>query len=200
MVDGGDDRAVGRGSELLPRIFKDIEAAHSSVHILMFGWREGYVGMRMARLLERKIAEGVEVRVIVDGYGSRPYGEAREMFTRLAERARRSSQRRVPARPGRALPDDQQHRLAAGRSGSRRPPQAVRDRRRVAWTGGAGIEDHFENGGFHDVMVRVTGDVVRQAQAAFLTSFRGHGGPLPATSALFPMPPESGRRRSLSLR
>ena len=50
----------------------------------------------------------------------------------------------------------------------------------VAWTGGAGIEDHFENGGFHDVMVRVTGDVVRQAQAAFLTSFRGHGGPLPA--------------------
>ena len=28
-------------------------------------------------------------------------------------------------------------------------------------------------------MVRVTGDVVRQAQAAFLTSFRGHGGPLP---------------------
>ena len=28
-------------------------------------------------------------------------------------------------------------------------------------------------------MVRVTGNVVRQAQAAFLTSFRGHGGPLP---------------------
>ena len=53
----------------------------------------------------------------------------------------------------------------------------------VAWTGGAGIEDHFENGGFHDVMVRVTGDVVRQAQAAFLTSFRGHGGPLPADLA-----------------
>ena len=34
--------------------------------------------------LERKIAEGVEVRVIVDGYGSRPHGEAREMFTQLA--------------------------------------------------------------------------------------------------------------------
>ena len=50
----------------------------------------------------------------------------------------------------------------------------------VAWTGGAGIEDHFANGKFHDVMVRVTGDVVRQAQALFLMSFRGHGGPLPA--------------------
>ena len=63
----------------------------------------------------------------------------------------------------------------------------------VAWTGGAGIEDHFEDGGFHDVMVRVTGDVVRQAQAAFLTSFHAHGGPLPADlSALFPEPAESG--------
>ena len=63
----------------------------------------------------------------------------------------------------------------------------------VAWTGGAGIEDHFENGGFHDVMVRVTGDVVRQARAAFLTSFRGHGGPLPDDlDPYFPAPAEHG--------
>jgi cardiolipin synthase len=63
----------------------------------------------------------------------------------------------------------------------------------IAWIGGAGIEDHFQNGEFHDVMVRVTGDVVRQAQAAFLTSFRGHAGPLPTDlSPLFPEPAESG--------
>jgi cardiolipin synthase A/B len=42
-------------------------------------------------------------------------------------------------------------------------------------------------------MVRVTGDVVRQAQAAFLTSFRGYGGPLPADlSPRFPAPPDPG--------
>ena len=64
----------------------------------------------------------------------------------------------------------------------------------IAWTGGAGIEDHFENGGFHDMMVRVTGDVVRQAQAAFLTSFHGHGGPLPSElSSLFPEPADPGQ-------
>ena len=64
----------------------------------------------------------------------------------------------------------------------------------VAWIGGAGVEDHFENGGFHDVMVRVTGNVVRQAQALFLMSFRGHGGPLPADlSKYFPKQPEAGR-------
>ena len=72
------------GASFFPRIFADVEAATSSVHILMFGWREGEVGMRMAALLEQKLSEGVEVRVIVDGLGSRPYAQAREMFTRLA--------------------------------------------------------------------------------------------------------------------
>jgi len=72
------------GVNFFPRIFADVEAARSSVHILMFGWREGEVGMAMAALLERKLAEGVEVRVIIDGFGSRPYADARRMFTRLA--------------------------------------------------------------------------------------------------------------------
>ena len=79
------------GVNFFPRIFSDVEAARSSVHILMFGWREGEVGKRMAALLERKLAENVEVRVIVDSFGSRPYEQAREMFTSLAEPERRSS-------------------------------------------------------------------------------------------------------------
>ena len=42
-------------------------------------------------------------------------------------------------------------------------------------------------------MVRVTGDIVRQSQAAFLTSFRGHGGPLPDDLArYFPEPADHG--------
>ena len=42
-------------------------------------------------------------------------------------------------------------------------------------------------------MVRVTGDVVRQAQALFLMSFRAHDGPLPADlSKYFPAQPQAG--------
>ena len=182
------------GKNFFPRIFADVEAARSSVHILMFGWREGEVGLRMAALLEQKLADGLEVRVIVDGLGSRPYGKAREMFTGLAAAGAQIvvNDMFLPDRNG-LFPDDQQRdwRLdEAGRADHRK--LYVVDGT-VAWTGGAGIEDHFQDGGFHDVMVRVTGDVVRQAQAAFLTSFHGHGGPLPADlPALFPEPVESG--------
>ena len=160
----------------------------------MFGWREGDVGKRLAALLERKLADGVQVRVIVDSYGSRPYAEARDMFTGLAAAgAQIVINDEFPLDRDGLYPDDQTldwRQDEVGRADHRK--LYVIDGA-TAWTGGAGIEDHFENGGFHDVMVRVTGDVVRQAQAAFLTSFRGHGGPLPTDlGRYFPEPADGG--------
>jgi cardiolipin synthase len=181
------------GERFFPAILADVEAARSSVHILMFGWREGEIGMRMARLLERKLAEGVAVRVIVDGLGSRPYWNARSMFRSLVAQDAEIVVNDVvpPVRRGR-FPD--------GRLDRRQSELGRADHRklyvidgRVAWIGGAGIEDHFADGRFHDLMVRVTGAVVRQAQAAFLTSHRGHGAAPPADlSPLFPAPEDAG--------
>ena len=184
------------GTEFFPRIFADVRSATSSVHILMFGWREGAVGTRMAALLEEKLAAGVEVRILIDGFGSRPYKQAREMFTGLAAAGAQIVVNDVfpPDRDG-LFPDGQRidwRQDEVGRADHRK--LYVLDGE-VAWTGGAGIEDHFENGGFHDIMVRVTGDVVRQAQAAFLTSFRGHGATLPADlAAYFPAPKVPGTK------
>jgi cardiolipin synthase A/B len=181
------------GSNFFPRIFADIEAAQSSVHILMFGWREGEVGQEMAALLRRKLAEGVEVRAIVDRFGSRPYEEAREMYTSLA-----GAGAQIVVND--ELPLDKDGLFLDQHTDWRHDELGRADHRKlyvidgkIAWTGGAGIEDHFENGGFHDVMTRVTGDVVRQAQAAFLTSFHGYAGPLPDNlSRYFPEPARPG--------
>jgi cardiolipin synthase len=182
------------GRSFFPRIFADVEAARSSVHILMFGWREGEVGMEMAALLRRKLAEGVEVRVIVDAFGSRPNGAARDMFTGLADAGALIVVNDVlPLDRDGLYPDDRDVDLRQDEVGRADHRKLYVVDGEVAWTGGAGIEDHFSNGGFHDVMVRVTGDVVRQAQAAFLTSFRGHGGPLPSDLAeYFPEPASAG--------
>jgi cardiolipin synthase len=182
------------GANFFPRIFADVHRARSSVHILMFGWREGEIGMQMAELLRSKLAAGVDVRVIVDSFGSRPYEQARDMFTELAGAGAQIVVNDLfPLDRDGLYPDDQKvdwRQDEVGRADHRK--LYVIDGE-VAWTGGAGIEDHFENGGFHDVMVRVTGDVVRQAQAAFLTSFRGHGGALPADlSPYFPEPEAAG--------
>ena len=118
------------GANFFPRIFDDVEAARSSVHILMFGWREGNVGKRLAALLKRKLAEGVA------GPGDRRQLRLPAVCGRACDvhRPRRGGradrhQRRVPARPGRPVPGRSDARLAAGRGRPRRPPQALCDRR-----------------------------------------------------------------------
>jgi cardiolipin synthase len=182
------------GKNFFPRIFDDVRNAKSSIHILMFGWREGEVGTHLADLLAEKLSGGVEVRIIVDAAGSKPYGPAEPMFHRLADAG-------AQIVVNDTFPWDKDGLYPSHRSFDWSQDDVGRaDHRKlyvidgkVAWIGGAGIEDHFENGGFHDVMVRVTGNVVRQAQSVFLMSFRAQGGPLSADlTKYFPTEPDPG--------
>lgn len=64
---------------------------------------------------------------------------------------------------------------------------------RVSWVGGAGIEDHFAEGKWLDIFVRVEGNIVLQLQAVFCTSFASYGGQLPADlTGYFPKPDDAG--------
>ena len=58
----------------------------------------------------------------------------------------------------------------------------------TGWVGGAGVEDHFQDGRFHDLFLRVTGPVVSQLQLVFVATFRWLGGSIAveAADALFP--------------
>ena len=181
------------GATFYPKIFDDVAAARSSVHILMFGWKPGAVGDELTSLLVEQLAEGVEVRVVVDGVGSRPTSSSKDMYDRLVDAGAvvvvndTFPLDRIGPLPDRGFDFGQSD---VGRADHRK--LFVVDGE-IAWTGGAGIEDHFSNGEFYDVMVRVTGDVVRQTQAVFLTAFSGHGAPLPADlSPYFPDPPAAG--------
>jgi cardiolipin synthase len=156
------------GSTFFPLILADIGAATSSVHINQYGFRPGTIGDRFADALLAKAAEGVAVRVVVDRIGSRPGGSSRDFYERL-----------------RAGGVDVRVMRAPGRIDHRK--QFVVDGR-VGWVGGAGIEDHFADGRFHDLFLRLTGPVVAQLQLVFVASFRWLGGTIPAgqVAALFP--------------
>jgi cardiolipin synthase A/B len=182
------------GKNFFPRIFDDIRQAKSTVNILMFGWREGEVGTEMTDLLIDKMKQGVQVRVVIDAAGSKPYGPAKDMFHRLAGAgAEIVVNDTFPIDHDGLYPNHLSidwTQEDVGRADHRK--LYVIDGK-VAWIGGAGIEDHFENGGFHDVMVRVTGNVVRQAQSVFLMAFHAHDGPLPPDLAkFFPAQPDPG--------
>jgi cardiolipin synthase len=152
------------GREFFPRILEDIAGARSSIHVNQYGFRPGEIGSRFARALLDKAAEGVAVRVVVDRVGSRP-GRSGGFYERLRAGG---VEVRVVRAPGRI-----DHRKLFVIDG------------RVAWVGGAGIEDHFADGRFHDLFVRLTGPVVAQLQLVFLASFRWLGGDV-VPAGLFP--------------
>ena len=186
------------GKAFYPRMLEDIASASSSIHINQFGFRPGAVGERFADVLVAKAKEGIPVRLVVDRQGSDPEGGSREFYERLTAAGMqvcvvRATKPRAPGGPARrpAAP------LAgtSARSGTSTTARCVVVDGRIGWVGGAGIEDHFEDGRFHDLFVRVTGPVVAQLQLVFLAGFRWLGGPVPAAEldALFP-----GRRRAAS--
>ena len=181
------------GAQFYPRIIDDIMNAEHSVHILMFGWDSNEIGTQFADALEQKLAEGVEVRIAVDDQGSNPDGDNEAMYSALVRAGAE-----VVANDTIQLDFDG---LFVDRRFDWRQDEFGRAEHRklyvidgdLAWTGGAGIQDHFADGRFHDVMARVTGDVVRQAQAVFLTAFRAYGGPVPdGLGPYFPEQPQPG--------
>jgi cardiolipin synthase len=178
------------GRNFYPPMLADLEAATVSIHVNQFGFRPGKVGDVFAEMLLRKAAEGVRVRLVVDNQGSAPEGGAREHYERLVAGGVevcvvRATKPRV--RHGR-LGSDGPLRWALDGLGHVDHRKVLVVDGRIAWIGGAGIEDHFEDGRFHDVFLRVTGPVVAQLQLVFLASFRWLGGAVPAVELpdLFP--------------
>jgi cardiolipin synthase A/B len=179
-------------------MLEDIASASSSIHINQFGFRPGAVGERFADVLVAKAKEGIPVRLVVDRQGSDPERGSRDFYERL-----------TAAGVQVCVVSATKPRIAEGPLGDRRASRwnlrglghvdhrkvAVVDGR-IGWVGGAGIEDHFEDGRFHDLFLRVTGPVVAQLQLVFLAGFRWLGGRVPVAEldVLFPEPEESGER------
>ncbi len=172
------------GRRYFPRMLDDIAAATDHVHLLIYGYKAGDIGETFLTALADRVAAGVEVRLSVDAIGSEVDFGSKDLFRRLL-----AAGVEVVAQDG----------IAVVRTGdladrSFRPrgedllhfdhrKMAVIDGR-VGYVGGSGIEDHYNDERFYDVMCRVEGPIVAQLQSVFLLSWRHHDGPAPTDPAL----------------
>jgi cardiolipin synthase len=185
-----DVEILVEGRNFYPPMLEDIAAASSSVHINQFGFRPGAVGDEFADALVAKAAEGVPVRLVVDNQGSDPERGARTHYERLTAAGIqvcvvRATKPRARAGP---LGGDGALRWNLRGLGHIDHRKVVIVDGRIGWVGGAGIEDHFQDGRFHDLFVRLEGPVVGQLQLVFLTGLRWLGGSVDADEidTLFP--------------
>jgi cardiolipin synthase len=178
------------GRNFYPPMLEDIAAATSSVHINQFGFRPGDIGEAFAEALRAKVAEGIPVRLVVDRQGSDPEGASRELYDRLVAAGIkvcvvRATKVRAPHGPLGSVGPTRWNLRGLGHIDHRK---VVIVDGRIGWVGGAGIEDHFQDGRFHDLFLRVEGQVVGQLQLVFLSGFRWLGGTVPEEDVerLFP--------------
>jgi cardiolipin synthase A/B len=178
------------GRNFYPPMLADLAAAESSVHINQFGFKPGDVGERFAEVLVEKSAQGIPVRLVVDSRGSDPEGSSKEFYDRLLAAGieicvTRATQPRTTSGPLGAEGPSRWNLAGLGHIDHRK---VVIVDGRIGWVGGAGIEDHFQDGRFHDLFLRVAGPVVAQLQLVFVASFRWLGGAVPAgeIETLFP--------------
>lgn len=175
------------GSTFFPAMMSDIESAQYSIHIIMFAMSPGKIGDAFVDLLIAKAHQGVDVRLVTDRQGSKPFTRNQDMFDRLAAGGVQVVLNDTwPIQATGVLPDRDRgwRQDEVGRADHRK--MMVIDGR-IGWVGGAGFEDHFEGGTWLDTFVRVQGNIVLQLQAVFCTSFDVYGGVLPADiSPFFP--------------
>jgi cardiolipin synthase len=169
------------GHRYFPRMLEDIDAARDHVHLLIYGYKPGDIGTIFLERLAAKVAEGVEVRLEVDAIGSEIDAGSKGLYGDLI-----AAGIEVVAHDGLFI-------VRSGPLGARRPSLRLEDTLhfdhrkmavidgRIGYVGGSGIEDHYNDDRFYDVMCRVTGPVVHQLQLVFLASWRHKGGTLPVS-------------------
>jgi cardiolipin synthase len=172
------------GRRYFPRMLEDIAAAQDHVHLLIYGYKPGDIGTTFLEALAARAAAGVEVRLAVDAVGSEVDFGSRALFRQLVEAGVE-----VVAHDGIFV-------ARSGAVGSRHFRPAAEnllhfDHRKMAvidgkvgYVGGSGIEDHYNDERFYDVMCRVEGPIVAQLAAVFLLSWRNNGGAAPDDPSL----------------
>ncbi|MGH9366413.1 MAG: phospholipase D-like domain-containing protein [Thermoanaerobaculia bacterium] len=154
-----DNRAtvLQNGAEIFPSMIEAIRGAQRSVNLEVYIFSEGEVGGLFAQALAERARAGVEVRLLIDGFGARL--GALEQTMRAAG---------VDLRVYRPL-----RIYSIYRVGNRTHRRILTVDGRIGFCGGVGIDDRWRGNArnpreWRDAMVRVEGPVVAQLQSIFI--------------------------------
>jgi cardiolipin synthase A/B len=158
-------------------LIERIGKARHTIHYETFLWKEGKLGKRMAKALAERAKEGVKVRVMLDGNGSKNIGDGeREAMEKAGAKVVFFHEKKLR---NIGVLNDRTHRkmlIIDGREAFVGGHCVVDE-----WLGDA--EDHKH---FGDVSVRLRGPIVHSVQGAFSENWAGETGELFAGPDSFP--------------
>jgi cardiolipin synthase len=186
FIPGNSVELLNNGDEFYPRMLDAIASAQHSITIEAYIYWAGEVGLEFAQALAQRAHNGVVVKILLDAIGSSSIGS--EILHTLEEgRCQVAWYNPI-------------HWYTIGRFNNRTHRKSLIVDGRVAFTGGAGIADHWRGQArgpheWRDMQIRVEGPAVTPLQTGFALNWQQSTGELLSGSLYYPSVPESGPLR-----
>ncbi len=158
LMRGGTARLLNNGVEIFPAILDAIRQARHTINFMVYIWEPGRAADQVAEALAERARAGVQVRLLLDGFGA--HGIPKKNLRTLRD-AGAVVKLFNPLQPG----------WLAG-AYKRNHRRAIIIDGRVAFTGGAAVADNWlgdaeSEKSWRDVMVEVKGCLATNLQSAF---------------------------------
>ena len=175
---------LNNGDAFYPAMLEAVNGAEESITIEAYIYWAGDVGRQFAEALAAKAASGVRVKILLDAVGSTSIGE--EILETL-ERGRCQLAWYNPIRY-----------YSLGRFNHRTHRKSLIVDGRIAFTGGAGIADHWKGnarnpGEWRDMQIRIEGPAVAPLQTGFAQNWLQTTGELISGPLFYPLLEPAGQ-------
>ena len=183
LTDGNRVEIYNNGDEFYPAMLEAIESAQQSVTMEQFIFWDGMVGRRFAEAFAEKALAGVPVKLLADAIGSSTLGEE---ILRILEAGGCQLAWFRPI-----------HWYTLNRANLRTHRKSLIIDGRIAFTGGAGLADHWLGNSqneheWRDTEIRVEGPAVAAQQSGFAQNWLTSTGEILSGPEFFPLPQPAG--------
>lgn len=157
MVPDNRVTLLQNGNEFFPAMLEAIRGAKQSINMEMYIFNDGEVARQFAHAMAERAREGVEVRLLVDDWGS-DLGDLEELLLSAGAKVREYRPLRI---------------YSIYKIASRTHRKILTVDGRISFCGGVGIDDRWKGDArnpeeWRETMIQVEGPVVSQLQAIFM--------------------------------
>jgi len=189
MVPHNSATLLQNGDQFFPAMLDAIRSAQASVNMEMFIFDDGEVASQFARALADKAREGVEVRLLIDGYGSN-LGDLEGPMKAAGVKVRVYKPLRI---------------YTIYKIGNRTHRKILTVDGTIGFTGGVGIDDRWKGDArnpqeWRETMVKLEGPVVAQLQSIFMEDWVHTTGEVLHGAKQFPPLPPAGEVLAQAIR
>ncbi len=182
---------LNNGDSFLKSFLADIDGAHSSINIMVYIWSDGKMSNQVLEHLDEKLKQGVQVRIMIDAYGSKTNTPTKEFNTFKGLGGKISTFHSFTIAPWDFAKNQvRNHRRAIVIDGN------------IGYTGGMTVSDPWlGNAGspkeYRDMMFRTTGPMVHDIQGIFSELWTSMTGELLVGDTFYPQTSSAQQKSAL---